>query len=195
MESVSEQSDQPTETTPSAAASHPTRRRLLVWLIRLSAAAFAAAFALPALALRTLTQVSKSLAPGDVLAYATGNQAGQPINANNLQPGQGVQAFPRGKTSNEDNLVELVRLASGQNTGAIVAYSAICTHLGCVVHAQLNAQGLIACPCHGSLYNPADDAAVVRGPAPRPLPSLPIKVDANGDIVAAGEFSGPIGPQ
>lgn len=176
-------------------APHPTRRRVLVWLIRLSAAIFAAAFALPALALKTLTQASKSLAPGDILAYATGNQAGQPIHVNNLQPGQGVHAFPQGKTSNEDNLVELVRLGSGPNAGTIVAYSAICTHLGCVVHANLNAQGLIACPCHGSLYNPADHAAVVRGPAPRPLPSLPVKVGPNGAIVVAGEFSGPIGPQ
>jgi Rieske Fe-S protein len=35
---------------------------------------------------------------------------------------------------------------------------------------------------------------VIGGPAPRPLPSIPVSVDAEGNIVVAAPFSGPIGP-
>lgn len=174
---------------------HPSRRRFLNWLIRLSFGAFALAFAVPALAIRTLQQTRKVVAAGDLLVYATGDRAGQTVRADQLQSGQGVQAFPRGKTDNQDNLVELVRIAPGSGAAGLVAYSAICTHLGCSVIAQPNAAGHIACPCHGSVFDPANSAAVVKGPAGRPLPSLPVTVDANGEIVAAGEFSGPIGPR
>jgi rieske iron-sulfur protein len=172
-----------------------SRRTLLKWTIRAGAGAFALAFALPALALRTLQEPQEALAAGDDLVYATGAQAGQPVRAADLQPGQGVQAFPQGKTSDQDNLVELVRLPASQGAQGLVAYSAICTHLGCVVHDQLDPQGRIACPCHGSLFDPAQGAAVVGGPAPRPLPSLPIAVTSDGAVAATGPFSGPVGPQ
>jgi rieske iron-sulfur protein len=181
--------------TMPAPSGRMARRQTLVWLIRFGAAAFVLAFSLPALALRTLTQVSKTIAPGDVLVYATGSQAGQPLNASDLQPGGGVQVFPQGKTDSDDNLVELVRIAPGTGADGLVAYSAICTHLGCVVASQLNAQGQIACPCHGSRFDPANGGAVVGGPASRPLPALPIQTDSDGTVVVAGAFSGPIGPQ
>jgi rieske iron-sulfur protein len=170
-----------------------SRRRLLKWLIGVGFAAFGVAFALPALALKTLSQTQKSVATGDVLVYAAGNLAGQPVHANDLQPSQAAQAFPQGKEDNQNNLVEIVRL-SADPTG-LVAYSAICTHLGCTVLANLTKDGIILCPCHGSEFNPAQNAAVVRGPANRPLPSLPITVGPDGTVTAAGSFSGPVGPQ
>jgi rieske iron-sulfur protein len=174
---------------------HPTRRALLIWVIRIGAGAFALAFAIPALAIKTLQQKQKTIAAGDALVYATGNQAGQPVNADQIQAGQGVQAFPEGKSGNQDNLVELVRVAPGTGSEGLVAYSAICTHLGCTVIAKPNGDGYIVCPCHGSMFDPAHDAKVVHGPAGRPLPSLPITLGANGAVEANGEFSGPIGPQ
>lgn len=174
---------------------HPSRRAFLKWLIRIGTGAFAVAFAVPALAIRTLQQTRKTVAAGDVLVYATGNQAGQPVIADQLQAGQGVQAFPQGKSDNQDNLVELVRIAQGSGTTGLVAYSAICTHLGCSVIAQPNADGHIVCPCHGSMFDPANGAKVLRGPAGRPLPSLPIELGANGAVTANGGFNGPIGPQ
>ena len=42
------------------------------------------------------------------------------------------------------------------------------------------------CSCHGSTYNPKNDAAVLFGPAPRPLPALPLKSDNGLLIVPAG---------
>ena len=170
-----------------------SRREMLKWTIRAAYGAFGLAFALPALALRTLNQEQKGRGAGDDLVYATGPSAGQPVRATELKPGDGVQVFPRGKTTSQSNLVELVRVRAGQGAEGLVAYSAICTHLGCVVHARLNAQGLIACPCHASQFDPADGARVVGGPAGRPLPSLPISVGDGGTVVATGPFSGPVG--
>jgi Rieske Fe-S protein len=67
------------------------------------------------------------------------------------------------------------------DNGDFVAYSAVCTHQGCTVAYK---QGELACPCHGSTFDPADGAAVVRGPATRPLPEIPVKVQG-GEVVRA----------
>ncbi len=191
----------PNEPSRGAAERKPrmlTRQRLLKELVRVGTVAFAAAFLLPALALKTLSRPKEAIGQGDVLVYAqatSGFPAGQAVKASDLKVNDGVQAFPQGKTGNEQNLIELVRIAPGSGTDGIVAYSAICKHLGCTVTAQLNQQGLIICPCHGSEYDPRDGANVVRGPAPLPLPSIPV-TSATGDAVAInGPFSGPVGPQ
>ena len=60
--------------------------------------------------------------------------------------------------------------------GDIKAFSAICTHMGCIVSKISN--GTIDCPCHGSQYS-IKNGAVVAGPAPAPLPAQPIKVSGN----------------
>ena len=169
-----------------------SRRQALKWLIRASYGAFGLAFAIPALALRTLTQQVQQVAAGDVLVFASGDRSGAPLDGNAIESGTAVQAFPEGKSDDSKNLIELVRIAEGSD--GLVAYSAICTHLGCSVLPTLSEDGLIFCPCHASAFDPANDAAVVSGPAPRPLPSLPITVEGDGTIVAAGEFSGPVGP-
>ena len=148
---------------------------------------------LPALALRALTREVKAVTAGDVLVYATGDRSGLPVDLAALNPGMALQAFPEGKSDNEQNLIELVRLAADLPSG-LVAYSAICTHLGCTVLPTLSQQGYIVCPCHASLFNPAADAEVVSGPANRPLPSLPIEVSPDGVVLAAGGFAGPVGP-
>jgi cytochrome b6-f complex iron-sulfur subunit len=67
------------------------------------------------------------------------------------------------------------------DNGDFVAYSAVCTHQSCTVAYK---NGQLACPCHGSVFDPADGAAVVAGPAPRPLAEIPVKVEG-GDIVKA----------
>ena len=148
-----------------------SRRRFLRWLIRIGAGAFAVALLLPALALQTLTRNRREVANGDLLVFASGDQAGTPIRADALQPGQAVQAFPEGKSDDQNNLIELVQLAPGAE--GLVAYSAICTHLGCSVLPELTDDGYIPCPCHASYFDPANGAEPVSGPATRPLPSLP----------------------
>ncbi len=60
------------------------------------------------------------------------------------------------------------------------AYVAVCMHKGCEVAYQLES-GRLGCPCHGSIFNPAQGGAVVQGPAQRPLQE--IKVDTKGGKV------------
>jgi Rieske Fe-S protein len=59
------------------------------------------------------------------------------------------------------------------NSGDFKAFSAVCTHMGCLVSTISN--GTIDCPCHGSQYS-ISTGAVVGGPAPSPLPAQAIKV-------------------
>jgi rieske iron-sulfur protein len=170
-----------------------TRRRILRWAIRVGTAAFSLASLLTALALRSLTREVQEVTAGDPLVYATGDRSGLPVDVAVLAPGTAVQVFPQGKSDTERTLIEFVRLAADLPTG-LVAYSAICTHLGCTVLPRLSAQGYIVCPCHGSIFDPANAAAVVHGPATRPLPALPIEVSSDGVLRAAGGFAGPVGP-
>jgi rieske iron-sulfur protein len=170
-----------------------TRRRILRWAIRVGTGAFSLALLLPALALRTLTREVRDVTADDLLVYATGDQTGLPVDVAAISPGTAVQAFPEGKSENERNLIELVRLAADLPAG-LVAYSAICTHLGCTVLPSLSEQGYIVCPCHASVFDPAADARVISGPANRPLPALPVEVASDGGVRAAGGFEGPVGP-
>ena len=59
------------------------------------------------------------------------------------------------------------------NSGDFKAFSAVCTHMGCIVSTISN--GTIDCPCHGSQYS-ISTGAVVGGPAPSPLAAQTIKV-------------------
>ena len=71
----------------------------------------------------------------------------------------------------------LVRLAKDQ----VVAFEAICTHVKCVVGLDADRR-LIVCACHGAEFDPSRQAAVVAGPAPRPLPPIKVRVDRDGTI-------------
>src|SRR5215203_2255508 len=81
------------------------------------------------------------------------------------------------KFEDSGNPAVLVHLENGD----FVAYSAVCTHQGCKVAYQ---DGNLACPCHGSTFDPANGASVVTGPATRPLPEIPVKVEG-GEVVRA----------
>ena len=76
----------------------------------------------------------------------------------------------------------------------IVAYSKICTHVGCPVALYEQHTHHLLCPCHQSTFDLADHCKVVFGPAARPLPQLPIAVDDEGYLVAQSDFLEPIGP-
>ena len=64
--------------------------------------------------------------------------------------------------------------------GTAAAFSAICTHMGCTVKP---AGKELHCPCHGSRYD-ASTGKVLGGPAPKPLPKVPVHL--KGDEVVSG---------
>jgi ubiquinol-cytochrome c reductase iron-sulfur subunit len=76
----------------------------------------------------------------------------------------------------------------------IVAYSRICTHVGCPVGLYEQTTHHLLCPCHQSTFDASTGATVIFGPAPRPLPQLPMTVDAQGYLVAKSDFTQPVGP-
>jgi len=85
--------------------------------------------------------------------------------------------------------------------GGILAYSKICTHAGCAIalyrtpkFAPTQPKPALVCPCHYSTFDPARAAAVIFGPAGRPLPQLPLMVGSDGILRAAGDFSERVGP-
>ena len=131
-------------------------------------------------------------------------------------PGSAITIVPEGYADDADALtkatVTLIKFRPGEldipttMTGStligtmnwtvdnIVAYSRICTHVGCPVGLYEQTTHHLLCPCHQSTFNAAKGAEVIFGPAPRPLPQLPITVDAQGYLVAKSDFTQPVGP-
>ena len=100
---------------------------------------------------------------------ASGGQA--IAQASEVAPGSAVKFNDSGQPA------VLVHLQSGD----FVAYSAVCTHQQCTVAYK---NGQLACPCHGSVFDPASGAEVVNGPAQRPLPEIPVEV-RGGEVFRA----------
>ncbi|RPE74949.1 MULTISPECIES: ubiquinol-cytochrome c reductase iron-sulfur subunit [unclassified Frondihabitans] len=94
---------------------------------------------------------------------------------------------------NPDDLNEPEGRENWQYNG-IVAYSKICTHVGCPVALYEQQTHHLLCPCHQSTFDVTDNCKVIFGPASRPLPQLPITVDAEGYLVAQSDFHEPVGP-
>jgi len=68
--------------------------------------------------------------------------------------------------------------------GGLKAFSAICTHLGCIVEWDQGRQ-IILCPCHDGRFNPIN-GAVISGPPPAPLPQLALTVEGETVYVSGG---------
>jgi rieske iron-sulfur protein len=145
---------------------------------------------------------------GDAFVFAMGDRAQTPISETDLAfGGPPVLAWPidpATKTVRDGsrlNQVLLLRLdESGFDPatraraaeGGFIAYSAACTHALCPVTGWHTERRIIHCPCHNSEFDPSNGAKVVFGPAPRPLPALPLKA-VDGAPVAAGKFMGKVG--
>lgn len=78
--------------------------------------------------------------------------------------------------------------------GDYYAYSKICTHIGCPTSLYEAQTNRILCPCHQSQFDALHYGKPVFGPAARALPQLPITVDEEGYLIAAGNFIEPLGP-
>jgi ubiquinol-cytochrome c reductase iron-sulfur subunit len=84
----------------------------------------------------------------------------------------------------------------------IVAYSKICPHAGCAISLYRyptfaptsEPTPAFTCPCHYSTFLPGEGGRLIFGPAGRALPQLPLMVDDQGYLRAAGEFHEDIGP-
>ena len=76
----------------------------------------------------------------------------------------------------------------------IVAYSKVCTHVGCPVALYEQQTHHLLCPCHQSQFDVTEHCKVIFGPAGRPLPQLPIAVDDEGYLIATSDFHEPVGP-
>jgi ubiquinol-cytochrome c reductase iron-sulfur subunit len=82
----------------------------------------------------------------------------------------------------------------GWDHEGILAYSKICTHVGCPIALYQQRTHHLLCPCHQSTFDLADSGNVVFGPAARALPQLPITVNEEGFLVAKEGFDQPVGP-
>ena len=80
------------------------------------------------------------------------------------------------------------------SVNGIVAYSKICTHVGCPISLNERTTHHLLCPCHQSTFDLADSGKVIFGPAGRHLPQLPLGVDSDGFLVALSDFPEPVGP-
>ena len=76
----------------------------------------------------------------------------------------------------------------------IIAFSKICSHMGCAVALYEQTTKHLLCPCHQSTFDVTRAAKVIFGPAARPLPQLNITVDDEGYLVARAPFTEPVGP-
>jgi ubiquinol-cytochrome c reductase iron-sulfur subunit len=142
----------------------------------------------------------------------TRDPSGEPIRAADVTIGSAFHVIPDGLKKLKDGKLEekakaavlLMRLpvedlneaADRKNWSyqGIVAYSKICTHVGCPVALYEQHTHHLLCPCHQSQFDVANQCEVIFGPAARPLPQLPITVDAEGYLVAQSDFSEPVGP-
>ena len=140
------------------------------------------------------------------------DERGRPIGADAVETETFLTGFPEGADPRElGSPVVIVKippsqlqLPAGRDGWApegILAYSKICTHAACAIslyrsplYEPTAPRPALVCPCHYSTFDVRRGAAVIFGPAGRPLPQLPLAIDADRNLVAAGGFSGPPGP-
>ncbi len=112
--------------------------------------------------------------------------------------------FPQGFAGSSINQTMLVRaedtdivtMPGRESWGpkGYLAYSKMCTHAGCPVGLYEQITQQLLCPCHQSLFDVKTGANPVFGPAPRPLPQLPLKIDSRGFLLAQAGYDQPVGP-
>ena len=143
-------------------------------------------------------------------AYRAGDlrvvrEDGSPVRPDDLEDGGFITVWPEGHTDASDASTLLIRFGDGQDfeprpgredwtVDNLVAYSKLCTHVGCPVGLYQAESALLLCPCHQSTFDVMRGAKPVFGPAARSLPQLPLGLDDEGYVIATADFSGPVGP-
>ena len=135
----------------------------------------------------------------------------RPIKASDLEVGAVAQVLPEllpgQKRTLEDigkDAVLLIRLRPSEfqltperlswTHEGIIAFSKICSHMGCAVALYEQTTKHLLCPCHQSTFDVTRAAKVIFGPAARPLPQLAITVDSEGNLIAKQPFTEAVGP-
>jgi ubiquinol-cytochrome c reductase iron-sulfur subunit len=136
---------------------------------------------------------------------------GEPMKASDITVGSLTFAQPDGLKETDEDFQEqiaksalmVVRLEPGDikdkkeldwSHEGIVAFSKICTHVGCPVSLYEQQTHHVLCPCHQSTFDLSDGARVLFGPAGHRLPQLQINVNSEGYLQALGDFQDPVGP-
>jgi ubiquinol-cytochrome c reductase iron-sulfur subunit len=181
------------------------RRKLLVGLAGSAFAAFGAALLFPVRSLGPRPGKGLKTTPYANSPIRVVTEDGKPVKPTDLTVDGVITVWPEGYVDAPDSPTLLIHYRADQNfrprpgrddwtVDDIVAYSKLCTHVGCPVGLYQANSGLLLCPCHQSTFAVLDGARPIFGPAARSLPQLPLGLNGQGEIIARGDFSGPVGP-
>jgi ubiquinol-cytochrome c reductase iron-sulfur subunit len=185
-------------------------RRLLVGSLGAALAALGAALLFPIRSLgprpgRGLKRTAYAAAKGRKGGVRLVRADGKPLRPAEVAVDGVLTVFPEGHVSDGDAPTLVIRTRSSQKlrlhagrdawvVDGIIAYSKLCTHVGCPVGLYQAGEGKLLCPCHQSTFDVLQGAKPIFGPATRPLPQLPLGVDDDGYLIATADFSAPVGP-
>lgn len=137
---------------------------------------------------------------GDALV----TEDGTAVSSDDVEAGAMLTVWPEHSIGASDSQVVLIRLdperldPAGQtarlSADGLVAYSKLCTHMGCPMGLYQQDPDVLVCPCHQAVFDVLDGARPVHGPARRPLPQLPLDTGDDGVLRAAGPFTDTVGP-
>jgi len=181
------------------------RRRLLVGLAASAFTAFGAALLFPIRSLGPRPGKGLKTTPYSNAPIRVVTQDGKPVKPSDLSVDGVITVWPEGYVDAPDSPTLLIHYRQDQDfvprpgrdtwtVDDIVAYSKLCTHVGCPVGLYQASSGLLLCPCHQSTFAVLDGARPIFGPAARALPQLPLALNDQGEIIATADFSGPVGP-
>ncbi len=195
------------------------RRKVLGGLFALGSTAMGVVIAFPLIrSLGPKPATSRQATNTDTSLFATNwkensqlvTADGRIVKVADLDVGGVLTVFPKGHEGSSPDQTILIRLAQigpddppfqlespGRTDWGVqgyVAYSKMCTHLGCPVGLYQKLTQQLVCPCHQSIFNVASGCIPEFGPAPRPLPQLPLKVDAFGNLRSQSGYQQAIGP-
>jgi ubiquinol-cytochrome c reductase iron-sulfur subunit len=184
------------------------RRGFLAKLLGLASAALGVVVAFPLI--RSLAPL-----PGKSLyetAWRKGSRlvdfTGRPVLATDVEVGGYMTVFPEDDVGGAYSQTMLVRPGPAGSfvppnpkpgrehwgPDGYLAFSKVCTHAGCPVGLYQKLTKNMLCPCHQSVFDCMNAADPVFGPAPRPLPQLPLYVDSHGYLRASKGYNEPVGP-
>jgi len=189
-----------------------TRKKLLLLAGAGAGTALGAALITPAVSLGPVFDMSSLYRTPWRRGIRLVDELGNAFRADDIEEGTFYTAYPEHADREqmgaplvvvrlEPAELQLPQQRQGWAPDGILAFSKICTHAGCAIalyrkptFKDVEPKPALICPCHYSTFNVATGGQVIFGPAGRPLPQLPLEISGSGELRAAGNFSGPVGP-